>query len=834
VVGLVVVALATIGLSMPAAGAADDPVVTVRPATDLVDGSVVHVTVTGALPSAELFANVCAADHEIEAECFGSVSRVFSLDPTGAGELDLGLEAVFPDNGLPGNPETDCRVAPGCVLRVTTQRTDGSIFSAEAPLGFRPDGPLLPPPTITVEPAADLVDGQTVEVQGSGFVPFSGVALAQCVAPGTDSTTCEQPQEYVNAGADGSFTQTVDLAAIIFPDFGSGEADCRATDCVLHADRGTFQPDPLRTASAPLEFRADGPLLPPPTLTVAPSDGLVDGQAVQVFGSGFRRGTFAVAQCAAGEEPGWSRCASGQFVVVDDNGNLHASIAARVLVSRNGVGTDCREAPGCTFGVLDYGGSSRVVAEASVAFDPNGPGPLTPTLQVAPSTPLPGRSPLLAMGADFPPSTDVYFTQCAYADGNPTECGGGSGEYVQVDEGGHLLAGVLVRPVIEGPDGTEIDCRREPCALVAQSFDALPAVAPLSFRPPPDAKPRRYLDPVFEGVDATTDILYRSTVNGRGAPVDLKLNVYRPAGDTNTRRPAVMFMFGGYFGSGDRGQLVELAQGMARRGYVAVTIDYRTRPWIFDGGNGCVPVGGTCLDPTQLGPAITDARDDGRAAMVWLHEHAAEYGIDSRAISAAGWSAGAITALNLVHDPTGDRPEASIPAAAVSLGGILTPVPGADDAPTLMMGGSHDSLLALSSQIAGCDVINEAGSHCEFVAYAGAQPAPASDPCVQLDVPCTYVLGRDGEHGWFFGDRPDTLGRISGFLAREVLVPNGILPGGPRPPSHPPHDHHHHHGGHHHHHHGHHDHGDDRGHDHRHHGHRHHGHPHRHGGASHR
>jgi acetyl esterase/lipase len=298
----------------------------------------------------------------------------------------------------------------------------------------------------------------------------------------------------------------------------------------------------------------------------------------------------------------------------------------------------------------------------------------------------------------------------------------------------------------------------------------------------------------------------------------LKLNVYRPAGDTRTKRPAVMLMFGGYFGSGDRGQLVELAQGMARRGYVAVTIDYRTRPWIFEPGNGCVPVGGTCLDPTQLGPAITDARDDGRAAMVWLHDHAAEYGIDTRAISAAGWSAGAITALNLVHDQTGDRPAASIPAAAISLGGILTPVPGADDAPTLMMGGSNDTLLALNAQIAGCDVIRDAGSSCRFVAYAGVQPAPANDACVQLSVPCTYVLGRNGEHGWFFGDRPDTLARISSFLAEEVLVPTGILPGGSRPPTKPPHHHHHHHRhsgdghpshhGHRHHHHGHdHDHG---------------------------
>ncbi len=42
-------------------------------------------------------------------------------------------------------------------------------------------------------------------------------------------------------------------------------------------------------------------------------------------------------------------------------------------------------------------------------------------------------------------------------------------------------------------------------------------------------------------------------------------------------------------------------------------------------------------------------------------------------------------------------------------------------------------------------------------------------------MPCEYVLGRDGEHGWFFSDRPDVIDHISTFLAAKVLRPLGIL-----------------------------------------------------------
>ena len=124
----------------------------------------------------------------------------------------------------------------------------------------------------------------------------------------------------------------------------------------------------------------------------------------------------------------------------------------------------------------------------------------------------------------------------------------------------------------------------------------------------------------------------------------------------------------------------------------------------------------------------------------------------------------------------------------------------------MMMGGNHDSLLGISGQIGGCAVIVTAGGHCEFVEYAGTKPAPAADACVKLAIPCTYVLGRDQEHGFLFPERPDVIERMSQFLGREVLQPAGLLPD--RDPRH--HHHHSHHWWRHHHHHHHHGHDDHR------------------------
>ncbi len=790
----VVCLLGSMVLATP--GGAADLSVTVTPATDLVDGQVVHVTVSGGSPDSFSSSQVCAAGGGNNG-CSQSSNGAGTLDPQGALSVDMTLDAQF---ALFDGSVVDCRVAPGCVLDTEIYSVDDSSSQAiSTPLTFRADGPLLPPPTITATPSTDLVDGTTVHVIGSGFAAGSQVQLVSCRSPFTKYQDCESPRTYSQAGSDGTLAAGVYLPAILSTNDGQ-QVDCRTTACELVATREVYIFEPRHTASVPLAFVPDGPLRPPPTLTVTPSDGLVDGQQVQVAGSGFRPGPLLVSQCTRDTGDGVSvfqRCAGSGYVEADENGNVAEALNVAVLERTSAGFSDCRTDPGCSIEALDFNGGSAL-ASVPIAFDPGGPEPTFPTLTVAPGGPLAARSGAIVSGSGFGPYAGLSLEQCRIENGLPQECSGSGSDYVVTDAQGAFLAGTVLTAVIAGPDGTEIDCRTVTCAVVADPYEGYPGVGALDFgRPVP---PRgRYLSPVFDNVDLTEGIVYRSTTNSHGDPVDLKLDVYQPAGDTAPLRPAVMWMFGGYFGSGDRVQLREMAQAMARRGYVAISIDYRTRPEIFSSAPGCIPVGGTCLDPTQFSLAITDARDDARAAMVWLHDHAAEYRIDPRAISSAGWSAGAITSLGLAHDGTGDRAATSIPAAAVSLAGIVTGIPQAGDPPTLMMGGNQDSLLPLGAQIAGCGSIVAAGSSCDFVAYAGQRPAPAADSCIVWNVAqCTYVLGRDAEHGWFFSERPDVIDHISTFLADKVLRPVGLLAGGTdHGHHHPRHHHHRHHDGNH-------------------------------------
>jgi acetyl esterase/lipase len=108
-------------------------------------------------------------------------------------------------------------------------------------------------------------------------------------------------------------------------------------------------------------------------------------------------------------------------------------------------------------------------------------------------------------------------------------------------------------------------------SVAAEDVESLRrATVPLAFGPP-DTPRGRYLDLVFGEVDVVKDVVYRRTVDYRGNPVELRLDVYRPAGDTATSRPAIVWMHGGWFkGGSGGGGMPEYAEGVARRGYVII------------------------------------------------------------------------------------------------------------------------------------------------------------------------------------------------------------------------------------------------------------------------
>lgn len=143
------------------------------------------------------------------------------------------------------------------------------------------------------------------------------------------------------------------------------------------------------------------------------------------------------------------------------------------------------------------------------------------------------------------------------------------------------------------------------------------------------------------------NVVYRK-VGGR----TLKLDVYLPRGgpeSTAKMRPAIMQIHGGAWVIGDkREQGIPLLGHLAANGWVGFNVNYR-------------------LSPSATFP---DHLVDLKAALVWIREHADEYGIDPDFIAVTGGSAGGhltalmgLTANDPEYQPGFEQADTSVQAA---------------------------------------------------------------------------------------------------------------------------------------------------------------------------
>lgn len=145
--------------------------------------------------------------------------------------------------------------------------------------------------------------------------------------------------------------------------------------------------------------------------------------------------------------------------------------------------------------------------------------------------------------------------------------------------------------------------------------------------------------------------------------VDLFMDIVQPVGDTVSKRPVIVWAFGGGFVTGTRQDMLGLCETYAKKGYVCVTVDYRL--WSFF-------VGGF-PDSTQITPVIIGAMHDMKAAIRFLRSSAGNgnpYKIDVNNIIAGGVSAGAITAMLVGHADSTDPIRADIRAIIAARGGM--------------------------------------------------------------------------------------------------------------------------------------------------------------------
>jgi acetyl esterase/lipase len=225
---------------------------------------------------------------------------------------------------------------------------------------------------------------------------------------------------------------------------------------------------------------------------------------------------------------------------------------------------------------------------------------------------------------------------------------------------------------------------------------------------PPGNGTLRYRDQVFSAVTTTPDITYGTAPDDNGNQVALKLDLYQPTGDTAAKRPAVVWVHGGGFTSGDKSSGRGKATFFAQLGYVAVSINYRLLSPDGCGGN---------PNPTPLCEhAALEAQHDAQAAVRWLRANASTYRIDTDRIAMAGGSAGAVTSvLAATHseDPgtSGNPGHPSNIRAAVSIsGGMPTnELIDAGDAPTLFIHGTEDRVVPFEWAVANAAKMQELG-----------------------------------------------------------------------------------------------------------------------------
>ena len=229
----------------------------------------------------------------------------------------------------------------------------------------------------------------------------------------------------------------------------------------------------------------------------------------------------------------------------------------------------------------------------------------------------------------------------------------------------------------------------------------------------------RYLDEIFGEVTKTENVVYGNAPDlpfvflfeWNTVDIDLDMDVYEPTGDTLSNRPVIIFIHAGAFFSGhnELDDVVALSIASAKRGYVAVSMNYR--------------LGLNILSSYSGERAVYRGVQDASAAVRYLREFHQDYGIDYENIFVWGTSAGSFIGLHLAFTEDDERPEStyggggdpdlgcidcegndylhdSKPEAVISCWGAIGDldwIEQEDNIPTIMFHGTSDPVVPFNS-----------------------------------------------------------------------------------------------------------------------------------------
>ncbi|MCB0531637.1 MAG: carboxylesterase family protein [Lewinellaceae bacterium] len=172
----------------------------------------------------------------------------------------------------------------------------------------------------------------------------------------------------------------------------------------------------------------------------------------------------------------------------------------------------------------------------------------------------------------------------------------------------------------------------------------------------------RYKQDQFQTVKKTT-LPYATAISHTGQSITLSMDVYEPDGDTCSQRPVIVMEHGGSFIFGNKSDMAKWCQLLARKGYVAASIQYRLYP-IFQLG---------FPDSTDIMDTAMKAVGDMKAAVRFFREDATTdnmFRADTTHIFIGGYSAGAVAALHAAFLDDADVLPAFLQSILTANGGL--------------------------------------------------------------------------------------------------------------------------------------------------------------------